>query len=454
MKSIQTSILSNEEYSFNILDSIKVEVSVEKNNFHIPLDSLFKMAARINKKRSFLFVSKVLGKHLPIHPNRGLLTSALLAAKYYEEVKGGRCKLKKEWLDLFLKCEPSFIGSAFIPKTFDPLIIGFAETATALGHAFFDCFEGACYVHTTREVLHGQRPVISFEEEHSHATSHHCYMPLEMVANDRDIILVDDELTTGKTALNIIRSIHSRFPRKAYSVVSILDWRSEEDKLEFKKLEHLLGITIHVVSLLAGKVQVKIQNEKLEQRNEAHHCQIKKAQIERIYLPSLFEEAEISSISTNGSENNTPFLYETGRFGISSDVNWQTKDKILEAASFLTRKRSGKNALCLGTGEFMYLPMKIAAEMGQGISYQSTTRSPIFVKNETGYGAEYGLAFSNPEDPDIAHFVYNIPPGCYEELFLFFERELENEQLFPLLTELEKTQIESIKLVYFMRKKG
>lgn len=453
MKNIQASILSNKEFSFNILNSITVEVFVEKNDFHIPLEDLFKMAARINKKRSFLFVSKVLGKHLPIHPNRGGLTSALLAAKYYEEVKGGRCELKKEWLDSFLKYEPSFTGSAFIPKTFDPLIIGFAETATALGHAFFDCFEGAGYVHTTRENLVDYRPVVSFEEEHSHATSHHCYLPLEMIANDREIILVDDELTTGKTALNIIRSIQSRFPRKAYSVVSILDWRSEEDKQEFKNLEHLLGITIHVVSLLAGKVLVKIQNEKLEQRNGAYRCQKKKAQIERIYLPSLFEEAEISSISTNGSINSTPFLNETGRFGISSAINRQTQDKLLEAASFLTSKRSGKNTLCLGTGEFMYLPMKIAAEMGPGISYQSTTRSPIFVKNKTGYGAKYGLAFSNPEDQDIAHFVYNIPPGYYDELFLFFEREVENEQLFPLLKELEKTQIESIKLVYFIRKK-
>jgi hypothetical protein len=415
---------------------------------------LFEMAARINKKRSFLFVSKVLGKHLPIHPNKGLLTSALLAAKYYEEVNGGRCELKNEWLAAFLESEPSFEGSAFIPKTFAPLIIGFAETATALGHAFFDCFEGADYVHTTREVLQDQPPVISFEEEHSHATSHRCYMPLQMVANEREIILVDDELTTGKTALNIIRSIQSRFPRKEYSVVSILDWRSEEDKQEFKKLEHLLGITIHVVCLLAGKVQVEIQNEKLEQRKEAYHCQKKKAQIEKIFLPLLFEEAKVSSISTNGSVNSTPFLNGTGRFGISSDVNWQGHDKILEASSFLRSKRNGKNLLCLGTGEFMYLPMKIAAEMGDGISFQSTTRSPIFVKTETGYGAEYGLAFSNPEDQDIAHFVYNIPPGYYDELFLFIEREVENEQLIPLLNELEKTQIESIKLVYFMRRKG
>ena len=35
----------------------------------------------------------------------------------------------------------------------------------------------------------------------------------------------------------------------------------------------------------------------------------------------------------------------------------------------------GKRTLCLGTGEFMYIPMKIAAEMGENILYQSTTKA-------------------------------------------------------------------------------
>jgi hypothetical protein len=454
MKSIQTLTLSNKEFSFNILNSIKVEVSVETNDYNIPLEALFKMAARINKKRSFLFVSKLLGKHLPIHPNKGLVTAALLAARYYEVVKGGRCECKKNWLQTFLKSEPSYTCSTFIPKTFDPLIIGFAETATALGHAFFDCFKGADYVHTTREVLRNYGPVISFEEEHSHATAHHCYMPFEMVANEREIILVDDELTTGKTALNIIRSIQSHFPRKEYSVVSILDWRSEENKQEFKRLETLLGVTINVISLIAGKVNVTCQNEISQQKEIEPPTRAKKVEIERIFLPSIFEELPFYSITNNGSMNGTSFLKGTGRFGITSAFNQETQQKIIEAASYLTSKRSGKNSLCLGTGEFMYLPMKIAAEMGTGISYQSTTRSPIFVNNESGYGAEYGLAFSNPEDQDISHFVYNIPPGYYDELFLFFEREVDHEKLVPMLNELEKTQIESIKLVYFIRKKG
>lgn len=454
MKSIQTSTLSKKEYSFNILDSIKVKVTVEKNDFHISPDTLFQMAARINKKRSFLFVSKVLGKHVPIHPNKGLLLSALLAAKYYEEINGGWCDRKKEWIHSFSQSEPSFTCSSFIPEVFDPLIIGFAETATALGHAFFDCFTGAEYVHTTREKLYEQQPVISFEEEHSHATSHHCYMPLEMLENEREIILVDDELTTGKTALNIIRTIQSRFPRKEYSVVSILDWRSEEDLREFERLEDSLGITINVVSLLTGKVQVEIQNEYLGQKNTVYNVKARSVRTECIFLSSLFEKMMVSSLSTNDTVNHTPYLKGTGRFGITNSVNQQTQHKILEAASYLKSKRSGKKTLCLGTGEFMYLPMKIAAAMGRGISFQSTTRSPIFVKNETGYGINYGLAFSNPEDQGISHFVYNIPPGYYDELFLFFEREVENEKLFPFLRELEKTQIGSIKLVYLSGEKG
>jgi hypothetical protein len=198
---------------------------------------------------------------------------------------------------------------------------------------------------------------------------------------------------------------------------------------------------------------VNIQNEFLEQKNTAGNFKAREAKIEKIFLPSLFEEIAVSSILTNGKVNHTPYLKATGRFGIKSLGNQQNQHRINEAASFLTRKRRGKRTLCLGTGEFMYLPMKIAAAMGRGISYQSTTRSPIFVKNETGYAAEYGLAFSNPEDQDISHYVYNIPPGCYDELFLFFEREVDDEKLFPLLKELEKTKIESIKLVYFIGKK-
>ncbi|WP_205417770.1 phosphoribosyltransferase domain-containing protein, partial [Escherichia coli] len=85
-----------------------------------------------------------------------------------------------------------------------------------------------------------------------HATSHRCYVDESILQNNREVILVDDEMTTGKTNINIIRSIHERFPRTTYTVVSILDWRSDEDVRLYAELEKELGIVIHSVCLLKG----------------------------------------------------------------------------------------------------------------------------------------------------------------------------------------------------------
>lgn len=452
MKNSRILISSNNTYMFNILDSIQVEVRVEDNPYHIPLESLFEMAARINKRRSFLFVSKLIGKHIPIHPAKGLLVSALLASRYYETVKNGNCEFLEEWVSSLSQTKPVFTGKTFVPAAMNPVVIGFAETATALGHAFFDCFEKADYFHTTRDILQEQSPLITFEEEHSHATSHRCYIPKEILDNNREIILVDDELTTGKTALNIIRAIHERFPRKEYTVAALLDWRTDEHKRDYALAENLLGITIHVVSLLTGSILVNQVNKITDYHVTNHHAYGNEPIIEEVHLEADFSTMNIPSILSNGTVNRTPYLMETGRFGITSISNKDNQQKWVKIASFLKEKRSPGKSLCLGTGEFMYIPMKIAAEMGEEVSYQSTTRSPIFTQNIHKYGARYQVAFPNPEDMGISHFVYNIPPGYYSDLFLFFERETDRDNLMPLLKEIKKTLIKSIKLVYFTRK--
>ncbi|MFF2450420.1 phosphoribosyltransferase family protein [Neobacillus sp. NPDC058068] len=450
MKNSQTLTLSNKKFTYNILDSIETELEIAENPYHLPIEELFTMAARINKKRSFLFVSKVLGKHLPINPNKGLLTGALLAARFLESVKGMECVKKESLLASFTNGE-ACDSCSFIPKDVDPVIIGFAETATALGHAFYDCFQAAAYFHTTREELIDGKPVITFEEEHSHATSHRCYIPLEILDNEREIILVDDEMTTGKTAINIIQSIHAKFPRNVYTVVSILDWRSEENQAEFSRLEHALGIKIHVVSLLSGQVHVK-QLKEIENPTKRDEWNVsEELSVELLQLADFFTATTGASINPL---NNAAYIKETGRFGLRSHENIALDDKVSAAASILKQNRTGGKTLCLGTGEFMYLPMRFAAQMGSGVYYQSTTRSPIYVENKEGYGARYGGGFPNPEDPAVTHFVYNIPPGHYDELFVFFEREVKYENMQPLLKELGKFEIRSIKLVFFSKVRG
>ncbi|MBY0145377.1 phosphoribosyltransferase family protein [Neobacillus niacini] len=442
MKDTQISTLSKKTFTYTILDTIAVDIEVTANPYQLPIEELFTMAARINKKRSFLFVSKVLGKHLPIYPQKGLLTAALLAARYAESIKGSNCQFTNEFIRTFSQKDPQFKSIAFIQKSINPVIIGFAETATALGHAFFDCFESGEYFHTTREEITSLTPSITFEEEHSHATSHRCYIPLNMIDNEREIILVDDEMTTGKTAVNIIQSIQAQFPRKEYTVVSILDWRSEENKQQFAELEKTLGITINIVSLMSGCVQVN-ENGKLQEQERLNTYQEINPSIEIVSLSAFFE-GDCPSIN-----NKAPLIKETGRFGTDSINNKELHTKISEASKVIRQHRTGAKTLCLGTGEFMYIPMKLAVEMGGNVFYQSTTRSPIYIQDIDGYGARHGLSFPNPEDPNVAHFVYNIPPDEYDELFVFFEREVSVENLQPLLNQVKKLKIKSIKIVFF-----
>jgi hypothetical protein len=442
MKDTQILTLSKKTFTFTILDAITVDIEVTANPYLLPLEDLFTMAARINKKRSFLFVSKVLGKHLPVHPQKGLLTAALLASRYAESIKGLKGPFTNEFIRSFNQDEPQFKSAAFIPKSINPVVIGFAETATALGHAFFDCFESGEYFHTTREEIASLTPSITFEEEHSHATSHRCYIPLNMIANDREIILVDDEMTTGKTAINIIQSIQAQFPRKEYTVVSILDWRSEKNKQQFAELEKTLGITINIVSLISGSVQVNESGKLQEQEQQVTYIE-NGPPIDVISLSPFFE-GECPTI-----KNKTPLIKETGRFGTDSITNKELHEKISKAAKVVRQHRTGAKTLCLGTGEFMYIPMKLASEMGRNVFYQSTTRSPIYIQDIQGYGARHGISFPNPEDQEVAHFVYNIPPGEYDELFVFFEREVAVENLQPLLKQVEKSQIKSINIVFF-----
>lgn len=445
---LHTSTCSSKKVTYNILDDLKVELTIEENPYSIPLEEFFVMAARMNKKRSFLFVSKVLGKHLPINPTLGMITGQLLAARYMEKVKGQRVEKCKDLVTQFQTQDNSYEMDCFIGHGHNPIIIGFAETATALGHSFFDSFSHADYFHTTREWLEGVDPAITFEEEHSHATSHRAYVDEALLENDREIILVDDEITTGKTAINIIESLHKKYKRTTYTVVSILDWRSKDNVQNFEKLEKELGIVIHTVSLLKGTFSLEgsldSSRESTEFDSQVPDCH---------QNVSYHVISNAKRIKTN-KENTIPYLKATGRFGLNSEQNKVASDWMKSVGEELGRLRIGKRTLVLGTGEFMHLPMKIASHMGDGVAFHSTTRSPIYPVQKENYGARNRFAFQNPEDPNIQNFVYNIMPNQYDELFLFFEREVERTALEEMLNELKKTKIQEIKIVYFSGRVG
>lgn len=301
-----------------------------------------------------MFVSTVLGKHLAVPPQIPLLTGHLLAMRYMEVVHGykdQRCEAvakaiqtKEHTFELLedLVRNPIPLPS---PTTF----IGFAETATALGHAVFSSFQtNGTYIHTTRENIEELSSVINFEEEHSHATSHRVYASDKYLFNNKqEIVLVDDEITTGNTAINIIRTMKEQYPTKtSFTVVSILDWRSEENREKFKQLEKELNITIHSVSLIDGRIttigapvlQEEIQETvpKLEQN------------LTFLHTSSLMDKSDfkhVASVNQNSTQNISPYLQATGRFSITLEDYYNSVEGLKKIADYMKQHRTGKKRL-------------------------------------------------------------------------------------------------------------
>ncbi|WP_308410517.1 phosphoribosyltransferase family protein [Bacillus sp. Marseille-P3661] len=455
MKTIALSTCSQNPLILPILENMEMSVSVVENKLNIPFEQLFNMAARINKKRGFLFVSKVLGKHIPVHPYKPLLTSGLLAIEYYEKKTGKSIPAKSKIVEGFLAEDTKQLAAAYqllkkhrLDVGQDPIIIGFAETATALGHAVFDVIENGYFIPTTREEIIDVAPTLNFKEEHSHAVDQLCYIPAELLKNrDAPVILVDDEMTTGKTTINIIREIHRNYPRKEYAVLSILDWRSLEDQMKFKQLEKELDVTITTVALLTGQINFRGRPLHKALSNYENKRKAQDLTTRSINISSFFTPLDYQPDNNQDLLNLFPYIKETGRFGISDLDIAQIETACNEAGKLLKKRRTGKRTLCLGTGELMYLPLKISAQMGDNIFYHSTTRSPIHPVDQEHYAVKNGFKFNNPENQKVLHYVYNIPVNFYDEVFVFYEGKVSNQSLEPLFDWFADRGIHSITIV-------
>lgn len=487
-----------------ILEQIAVDVEVSENPFKFQLQDLFLMAARNNVKRAFLFVSKLLGKHIAVNPKRSILTGKLLGFLINEEINfrgqgykvqdkiggqgckaGGKKGYNVELIASALK-DDKYIDEAMeycknnlLSLDKATLFIGFAETATALGNSVFSQFQGenAFFIHTTRDELIQCTSAFDFEEEHSHATSHFCYPIRENILKDYErIVLVDDEITTGKTALNLIRAINNKYPDKEYIIVSILDWRREKHIKEYKELERELGVKIYEVSILDGQAYcnspsikgIEIQYENLKDIRRIKNIyeefynggrlykscgvyldpQEKDKALVRNYLFPTERSRSLTRSLTNGDLKEYKYLELSGRFGLTTrelqDLE-ENIDNIVKAIDEI----SGKT-LVLGTEEFMYIPMLIASKI-KGAKYQSTTRSPIYASGEEGYGIKCAAIFTNPFDKKVVNYVYNIEKHVYDEVFFITEREMDKESKLELINLFQSSNINKINFLYFLK---
>lgn len=342
-------------------------------------DSLLGFAARDNAKRGFLFLSKVLGKHWPVTPQR--------MAEIHESLAAGM---------------PDLPG----PVVF----ISMAETGIGLGQGMFEAWQRAhpdqpaLFLHTTRYRV-GQEPLIEFEEAHSHAPRQFLHWPAdpaqrELFAGMRSLVLVGDEASTGNTFLNLLNACRQVRPgvQPALShlhLAVITNFMGEEGAAALAArcaVPMTLGACLHgSYRFTPGMVE---SGAAPAQRFDA--------------------DAERGASAEFGRRGRTTALRLPPPFvaGLAADVH------------------EGQKVLVLGTGEFMHAAYVLGAGLardGVEVAVQSTTRSPI---RRWGAVAQT-LAFADNYGEGIPNFLYNVSPGQYDHVFICHETP-PNAALFEL----------------------
>ncbi len=335
----------------------RLEVKVDAALY--PPESLFGFAERRNPKRAFLFVSKVLGRHIPVRPSVMAACFKSLAEEIPADLPG------------------------------PVLVIGMAETAVGLGAGVHRAYSAhrsdALYLVSTRHPL-GSELFARFEEEHSHASAHLIHMPLdpdirERMLHARSLVLVDDEASTGKTFVNLHCALIEAGLSRIEKVVTcvLTDWSAGA-------VSEAIGASATQVSLMKGAYRF-FENASAP-------------------LPDMPDVATVASGAWQLASRN-----DWGRLGVCSVNDSLAPD---------LRVTSGEKIAVVGTSEFVWRPFLLAERLeraGADVHFCATTRSPIAL----GHAIEHVLSFSDNYGLGIPNFLYNVKPGQFDRVLICSE---------------------------------
>ncbi|WP_316521013.1 phosphoribosyltransferase [Kitasatospora brasiliensis] len=337
-----------------------------------------------NPKRAHLLVSNVLGKHVPQRPS---------------VVHGAGLELGRRVREL--------LGAEAASRA---VVLGYAETATGLGHSVADGLE-APYLHSTRRPVPGMAPLGGFEEEHSHATSH-LLLPSDpqLLDGDGPLVLVDDEFSTGRTVLNTIRDLHARHPRGHYVVVALVDLRSAADRRRLDEAAAELGARLDLVATASGGVELP---EDVVAR--AGRLIAEAATVE---APPAGGAAPLVRVELDWPAG----LPDGGRHGFTARDRDRLDAVLPRLAGQLADAlpAGAQRVLVLGFEELMYAPLRLADALaerlgGDRVRFSTTTRSPVLAVDDPGYAIRTRLAFPAHDDPQDGgsreRYAYNVAPG-------------------------------------------
>lgn len=320
-----------------------------------------------NKKRNYLVVNPLQGKHIPVAPHRAFEMFDALAELLRETYRGERL-----------------------------LLIGFAETATAIG-ARVALQLGCFYMQTTREVIPGVE-YLFFSESHSHATEQ------KLVRNDLDrivdqtdrMIFIEDEVTTGNTILNIVTLLEETYPGQLqFSVASLLNGMDKEHR----KIYDDRNIPLHYLVKTNHSRYAEIAD--VYQENGSYkNCRVKQNE--------KTEQSEHYSCEIPGRLD--------ARRLVGAEAYRVSCERLCKEISSRIPVQKEEKILVLGTEEFMYPALAVAEfleQKGCNVRFHATTRSPIAVSADARYPLHTRYELVSLYDSERVTYLYDI--GSYDQ---------------------------------------
>lgn len=366
-------------------------------------EPLIRVALRDNPRRRQLLVSRVLGKHIPARP---------------PAIRGAATQLAE--------CVGAALAQAGIDPTVPLTVLGFAETATSLSECVAETLRATRSGHSTRYAPPDAHIQYTFVEEHSHASDHAIVAGVvpQVVPGARPdsvIVLVDDELTTGRTALNVVQEIARAHPHSVFMIAALLDARSPQAGRAMRQRMLALDVCVLVCALTV------IDDEQVSAAVD-HFGTLSRAAPPRPTAdhPGADRPAAASTAVTIDAQ--LPVGMTAGaRSGwsrvdrLAAIAQSQRVSQVLGAAlGAMLAARPGASVadsdiLVLGTEEFQYFPLHVAAALDAmgtvgRVWSSSTTRSPGLVLDEPGYGLRSGIRFviDVPGSAQSVRFAYNV----------------------------------------------
>ncbi len=311
-----------------------------------------------NNKRKYLVVNRLQGKHIPVSPSAFFNMTGELA-----EIV--RMAYKDEKL----------------------LLVGFAETATAIGAALAVKLD-TWYMQTTRENIDGVK-WLYFTESHSHATEQKLARnDIEKIIGEINrIVFVEDEVTTGNTIMKIVDIIEREYGGK---------------------------VKFSVASLLNGMDETSY--EAYYQRNIGIHYLVKTDHRSYTAIAERYKkDGKYFEVNVNIPENNPIVKNIAGGINARRLVKGSIYDvacnKLRREIKSVINRENDKNILVIGTEEFMYPAIYIASELekeGYSVKCHSTTRSPIAVSSEDNYPLSRRYELASLYDDERVTYIYNL----------------------------------------------